>query len=181
MSPRGDYEENLTVDKNLTLVGTDGAASTTIDGDDNDNDTDDETVLTIYEDVTDLEISGFTFKNGEIGIEAPDSFEDTEINIHDVVVTDNDGDGIYLSGATDSTLTFTNVTVTNNGNDGIYLSGDSGSLSNTTVTITGGEIAGNDGNGIYVNSLLNGSTFTVEGTTIGGVLRSAGQRTTAFM
>ena len=163
----GNYEENLTVDKNLTLVGTDGAALTTIDGTNGNND-DDEVVLLIEEEITDLEVSGFTFTGGETGIYASDSFTDATINIHDVIVTGNDNYGIYFSGASGSTLTFTNVTVTNNGNDGIYLSGDSGSLSNTTVTITGGEIANNDGNGIYVNSLLNGSTFTVEGTTIGG-------------
>ena len=40
----GNYEENLTVDENLTLVGTDGAALTTIDGI-NGNNEDDEAVL----------------------------------------------------------------------------------------------------------------------------------------
>ena len=123
----------------------------------------------IEEEITDIEVSGFTFTGGEIGIYASDSFTDATIDIHDVVVTDNDSEGIYFSGATDSTLTFTNVTVTDNGDDGIYLSGDSASLSDSTATITDSEIASNNGNGIYVNPLLNGSTFTVEGTTIGGV------------
>ena len=90
------------------------------------------------------------------------------INIHDIVVTNNEGEGIYFNGALESTLTFTNVTVTDNDDDGIYLSGDSASLSDTTVTITGGEISNNDGNGIYVNNLISGSTLTIGGVMIGG-------------
>ena len=140
---------------------------TTIDGI-NGNNEDDEVVLMIEDEITDIEVSGFTFTGGETGIYASDSFTDATINIHDVIVTGNDNYGIYFSGASGSTLTFTNVTVTDNGDDGIYLSGDSASMSNSTTTITDSEITSNIGNGIYVNQLLNGSTFTVEGTTIGG-------------
>ena len=155
----GTYTEQVSINHNLKLVGA-GAETTIIDGDGDD-------VLTITSAVTNVEVSGFTITNGNKGIYAPNSFSNAMINIHDIVVTNNEGEGIYFNGALESTLTFTNVTVTDNDDDGIYLSGDSASLSDTTVTITGGEISNNDGNGIYVNNLISGSTLTIEGVMIG--------------
>jgi len=157
----GDYEENLTVDKNLTLVGNDGAEETTVSGD-GDN------VLAIMSDVTDLKISGFTFTDGATGIYASDSFTEATINIHDVVVTDNEEGGIYFSGASESTLTFTNVTVTDNSDDGIYLSGNEGGIVNSTVLLQDNTISDNAHAGIYIERVDEESTLDVIDNTITG-------------
>ncbi|MEK7601818.1 MAG: right-handed parallel beta-helix repeat-containing protein [Patescibacteria group bacterium] len=137
----GTYEENLTVNKNLTLVGTDGAAETTI-GDDGD----DVAVLTITSDVTELEISGFTITGGGRGITTSGNLTNAILNIHDVVVTGNDSAGIYLSG-------------------------DDAQLIDTTVTIADSEISNNTGGGIYIDTIDGtedggGSTLSITGSSI---------------
>ncbi len=153
---KGTYVEEVVIDHNLTLVGTSGAGETTIDGD-GDN------VLTITSDVTDLEISGFTITGGGRGITTSGSLTNATINIHDVVVSGNDGAGLYFSGGdeqlTDTDLTIADSEVTDNSGGGIYIDRIDGTEDGggSTLSITGSTISdnGTDTTGIHIDTVGN--------------------------
>ena len=152
---KGTYIEEVVIDRNLTLVGTDGAETTTIDGDGGN-------VFTIGSAVADLEISGFTITGGGRGITTSGSLNEATINIHDVVVTGNDGAGLYFSGGdeqlTDTELTIADSEVTNNGGAGIYIDRIDGTEEGgSTLTITGNTITNNgtDSTGIDIDTVGN--------------------------
>src|SRR3989344_1682887 len=158
----GTYEENLTVNKNLTLVGTDGAADTTINGDS-------DAVLSITSDVTVLEISGFTITGGGKGITTSGSLTGATVNIHDVIVTGNTAAGIYLSGddaqLVDTTVTIADSEISDNTGGGIYID----DMEDSTAEISGNTIDGNGLAGIRVDLITGGivgSTLTITGNTI---------------
>lgn len=143
----GTYEENLTVNKNLTLVGTSGADETTANGD-GDN------VFTIGSDVTDLKISGFTITGGGNGIYIED-MEDSTIEISGNTIDGNGQAGIRVDmisgGIVGSTLTITDNTITDNGTDstGIHID----TVGNAVVTINENSIVENIGDGLFVGDV----------------------------
>ena len=76
-------------------------------------------------------------------------------------VSSNQGDGIYADVITDSPLfEVSDNTIEDNTGNGIYICAE-GECVNSTVTIGGNGINNNDGTGIYLNDILNGSTVTI--------------------
>ena len=105
------YNEHVTINKTLTLVGTD-PSSTIING----NGTG--TVITVSAD--NVEISGFTIQNGgsspDSGIALKNSSGST---ISENIITSNNGYGIYLNHSTSNTLR-DNIMIGNKYNFGVF-------------------------------------------------------------
>ncbi|MEA1994275.1 MAG: right-handed parallel beta-helix repeat-containing protein, partial [Euryarchaeota archaeon] len=133
----GTYNENLTIGKNLSLIG-DGAAVTTIDGGGS-------YVITVNGAV--VNISGFTITNGGEGI----YYNGASGTIENNTVTENDDIGIECS--YNSNPTITNNAITRNETYGIEC------YTNSSPTITNNTITQNEGSGIY-NSNLSNPTIT---------------------
>jgi len=136
----GTYNENLTIGKDLSLIG-DGAFVTTIDGSG--------AVISVNGVV--VNISGFTVRNGIYGIYCYNNASGT--------ITNNTITGNTLYGivnVSSSNPTITNNTITGS-QSGIYNSSSSPTITNNTIT-------GNQLNGIHNSS----SSPTITNNTITG-------------
>jgi len=158
----GTYNENLTIGKDLSLIG-DGAFVTTIDGSG--------AVISVNGVV--VNISGFTVRNGIYGIYCYNNASGT--------ITNNTITGNTLYGivnVSSSNPTITNNTITGS-QSGIYNSSSSPTITNNTITgnqlngihnssssptITNNTITGNQLNGIHNSS----SSPTITNNTITG-------------
>ena len=143
----GTYNENLTIAKNLSLIG-DGAAVTIIDGGTAD-------VIDVNGVV--VNISGFTVRNGRYGIYYHNNASGTIMNN---TITGNTMDGIYNNS---SSPTITNNTITGS-QQGIF------NDSSSNPTITNNTITGN-WYGIYNKSSSNPTITnnTITGNTADGI------------
>ena len=95
----GYYHENLIINKNISLTGED-KTNTTIDGDGKD-------VVSIF--ANNIEISGFTIKNGKNGIIINESSENT---ITENTITDNEY-GLYIDNKSSNNTIYKNNFINN--------------------------------------------------------------------
>ena len=140
----GTYNENMSISRDLTLIGA-GASTTTIDGVSGN-------VIEVH-DAT-VNISGFTITGGEEGLHYD---EDAFGTIENNVITGNSSDGISVDDYSDPTIK--NNTISENGASGIGV--DDGS----DPTIRSNTIQNNDGDGIECDE---GSDATIEANIITG-------------
>ena len=165
----GNYYENLLIDKSLTLIGTNGAATTTVNGSQTN------TVFYIKAAAV-VDLEGLTITNGVgfyvgsvphgggVSIDAS-----CVVTISNCVVTANSaaqsgaynwngyGGGIYTHKAT---LTITSTTISNNrayGGGGIFNDSGTVSLTDSLVTgnVVGSQYESGSGGGIYSVGALN--------------------------
>jgi len=151
------YQENLTINKPLTLIGTD-AASSILDGGGSG------VVVTIAAD--NVALSGFTVRNSGtdaqrcagVGIAGSTACV-TGVTVSGCTITGN-ANGVALMGATGCTLE--NNTISDNSSYGIVLevSPYKATLFSTLNTITGNTITGNDVDEIYAGQDCNTNTIT---------------------
>jgi PKD repeat protein len=159
----GTYNENIEIDKSLTLQSTDGYEDTIIDG----SSSDDVIDITALDGVT-VTIDGFTVQNGDsYGIVAYSTLENGSVlTIENCEVIDNDSEGIQIYDVDNSVVTITGCYVNLNGTDG---SGDGidfyGDVKNgSIVTITdsdfnenGNNVEASDGDGIDFDNIIDSS------------------------
>lgn len=97
-----------------------------------------------------------TIQYGEYGIEA---YDNAVIDLDDVLIHDNEVDGISVR--EDTQLTLVNVTLQNNRRDGLRVAG------NVPVSASGCTITGNTGRGVYIAGYTAGSgAFAFNGSSI---------------
>ena len=151
----GTYNENLTINKNLTLIG-DGASVTTI----NDNSGGTLDVIEVNGAFT-VNISGFTITNGNNGICYKNGASGT--------ISNNTMMGNVYTGICNlnSSPTIINNIITNNGGILITLPGGILNFPNSSPVIAGNTIANNIGDGIMnldnsnpaiYNNIISGNT-----------------------
>lgn len=136
----GTYNENVVVNKPLTLSG-EGSGSTTINGEG------DHTLKVTSNNVT---LSGFKIQN--TGNSHACIFLSSVINctIKNNIVK-NGGNGVYLVSSNSNTIKY-NTAIKDN-NIGIYLSNSDNNI------IKNNDIKNNNANGIFINSNSNGNTI----------------------
>ena len=151
----GTYTENLTIGKDLSLIG-DGASVTTIDGSGLD-------VITVNGAV--VNISGFTVRNGGYGIYYQNNASGTITNN---TITNSLFD-IYNSS---SSPTVTINTITGSHTGIINISGSNPTITNNTIT-------GNTSRGIYNTSGSNPTIMnnTITGNSLYGIQNSSSSPT----
>lgn len=124
---------------------------------------------------TDLTISDNQINENRnyYGIYFDGTIRDSAVLVDKNTIDGNSEYGIYFaSGISDSTVTIggdsesDGNTITDNGSAGVYLSGDSGSISDSAVSLKNNTISDNAHEGVYVNQVDNESTLDVIGNAI---------------
>ena len=162
----GVYQENLFIDKGVTLEGAD-RGSTIIEG----SQGKDLGLPVIFISATsDVTIRGFTIRGGYLGIRVEDS---SGITISGNLIVDNIGKGVFVLGSSEVELVENQITGTTSPKEGILgrgidlegsfevkvtdnlVSGNAGAgirLSNSTAEITGGKIDDNGSVGLFAGN-----------------------------
>jgi len=157
--PPGQYIEDLTIDKSLTLRSSGGAANTVIEGRVAIDIEDDEHV------VLGGTGSGFEITGSGNGIEATVQYW-SSLSIAGNTVTDN-AYGIYVSYVRYfSELDISGNSITANEFEGIYLEGDGAVQYHSSATIIDNVITGNGDDGIYWDDIFDNSHGLIQGNTI---------------
>ena len=160
----GEYVEDLTIDKDLTLVSSHGPTETKLTG------TGANPVVEVGD--HDITIHGFEIDPGLVGVGIPVISAGTTVTIEDDVIYGNMFGGIYV-GSDNGTLNIFNSLIAENGGFGIYIgSVDGGGSANITGNVIGAweddyyDLVGNGEAGIDIDGIYNGSTVTIEGNII---------------
>ncbi|MBA7470173.1 hypothetical protein ES707_05451 [subsurface metagenome] len=156
----GTYVGDITVSEDLTLVAPDGAKLTGTGPD---------PVVTIGDYTVILD--GFEIDPGTDGVYIPTITTDNVVTIENAVIHDNTRYGIEVDSVY-GTLNVIDCIIADNIMDGIYIAlVDDGGSVNIKGNVIGAwtdadyDFDGNDGEGIYFNQVLNGSTVTIGGAT----------------
>jgi len=145
----GEYEENITIDRALTLSGA-GAAETKLSAADPG-----EPVVTIGD--YNITLEGFEIDPGSDGVYVATIGYDQEVTLEDLVIHSNTN-GIRVMEVL-GTLNITGCAISGNVENGIYIY--SIGYAPQTVTITGNNITANGDHGIYIMNVAE-STLVIE-------------------
>ncbi len=138
----GIYNENVTIDKNLTLIAS-GPNLTSIDAS--------QDAITVNENIS-ANISKFTITAGDNGVNLS---KNCSVNIKNCIIA-SCATGISCYGKTDLNVTVINNTIVSNANSGIFVKAYSTYYSSAgSVNIQGNIIAFNGEYGIYLIAIDN--------------------------
>jgi PKD repeat protein/pectin methylesterase-like acyl-CoA thioesterase len=183
--PPGQYIEDLTIDKSLTLRSSGGAANTTIEGTVAIDIEDDEHVVlggtgsgfeitgsgngieATVQYWSSLSIAGNTVTDNAYGIFVSHVRYFSELDISGNTITENESEGIYIEGSGAvryySSASIIDNVITNNGDDGIYWNDI---FENSHGLIQGNTITGNDDDGIWFDDVEHGSSLDILDNTV---------------
>lgn len=157
----GTYTENLTIGKSLTVVSSDGAGVTTIEGSVGIDLEDAQTA------VFGIPGAGFTVTGATRGIDAEVEYW-SSLSIAGNTFTGNDH-GIYVTHVRYfSELAISNNIVTQSQDQGIYLAGSGAVRYHSSASIIENIITDNGDDGIYWNEVFDSSHGLIQGNTITG-------------